>query len=199
MLWNPVSNLLQSTSITTYLHLTYWVLSTSLGTPEGCVQFIIIEYWLFTVKYVLVRVQSHLLFTKVLRFSELLFLIKFLEGMNYFCGYPFLDFWWHLLWVSKSEWINHYHLSAIDFIRFISGVTPADLLTASMAAELFWFTYLHTYVKHWCNSNPCRLFHFIVWTVLFKVAVFTSGTGPTIMITMQEMAPAIIHLIAIVE
>ena len=33
------------------------------------------------------------------------------------------------------------------FLRFTPGVTPADLLVASMAAELFQFTYLCTSIS----------------------------------------------------
>ena len=43
-----------------------------------------------------------------------LFFFKFLEDINPFCDTPVLDFW-----------------------RVSSGVTPADLLTASMAADRF--------------------------------------------------------------
>ena len=35
------------------------------------------------------------------------------------------------------------------FLRFTSGVTPADLLVASMAAKPFQSTYLHTYKYLW--------------------------------------------------
>ena len=64
--------------------------------------------------------------------------------MSPFCGAtdtPVLDFWWRLLWVSKSEWVLPY-LSLVEayvlhymYLRFTSGVTPADLLVASMAAK----------------------------------------------------------------
>ena len=65
-----------------------------------------------------------------------------------FCGAtdtPVLDFLWCLPWVPKPGWIPHLHalLPVCNwFLRFPSGVTPADLLSASMAAEPFWSTYL---------------------------------------------------------
>ena len=46
--------------------------------------------------------------------------------------YPFLDFWWCLLWVSKPEREAIYAigrgLCTMCSLRFISGATPADLL-----------------------------------------------------------------------
>ena len=60
--------------------------------------------------------------------------------MGPFCGAtdtPVLDFWWRLLWVSKPGWTPHLCASSPahnGFLRFTSGVTPADLLAASMAA-----------------------------------------------------------------
>ena len=62
--------------------------------------------------------------------------------MSSFCGAtdtPVSDFWWCLLWVSKLEWAALFVLCRgvhiTHSLRFISGVTPADLLVASMAAE----------------------------------------------------------------
>ena len=52
---------------------------------------------------------------------------------------PILDFWWRLLWVSKPEWAALFKLGrgihVTCSLRFTSGVTPADLLVASKAAE----------------------------------------------------------------
>ena len=67
--------------------------------------------------------------------------------MSPFCGAtdtPVLDFWWCLLWVSKPEWAA---LFALDggvhvSLRFTSGLTPANLLVAGMAAKLISSTYL---------------------------------------------------------
>ena len=57
-----------------------------------------------------------------------------------------LDFWWYLLWVSKPEWAVLFSLGRcvcdVHSRKFTSGVTYADLLVASMAAELFSSTYL---------------------------------------------------------
>ena len=38
-------------------------------------------------------------------------------------------------------------------LRFTSDATPADVLVASMATELFSLTYLHMY-KHWWGWSP---------------------------------------------
>ena len=65
--------------------------------------------------------------------------------MSPFCGAtdtPILNFWWCLLWVSKPEWVLPYlslaeaYVLCYMFLRFTSGATPADLLAASMVAEL---------------------------------------------------------------
>ena len=50
---------------------------------------------------------------------------------------PVLDFWWRLPWVSKPGWIPRLHaLSPMchEFLRFTSGVTPADCIEVSMVA-----------------------------------------------------------------
>ena len=73
-------------------------------------------------------------------FFFLFFLKKFLEDMSPFCGAtdtPVLDFWWRLPWVSKPGWIPCLRaLSPVchEFLRFTSGVTPADCIEVSMAA-----------------------------------------------------------------
>ena len=91
------------------------------------------------------------------KFCKLLFgqtfvtFLKFLlEAISPFCestDTPLLDFWWHPAWVSKPGWIPWLCASSPEFNEFLSftfGVTPADLLTTSMAAEPFyWSTYLH--------------------------------------------------------
>ena len=51
---------------------------------------------------------------------------------------PVLDFWWRLPWISKSGWIPHLRASSPAHngcLIFTSGVTPANLLAASMAAD----------------------------------------------------------------
>ena len=55
-----------------------------------------------------------------------------------FCGAtgtPVLDFWWHLLWVSKPEWVLPYSIFCggecnVHSPRFTSGATLAALLVA---------------------------------------------------------------------
>ena len=57
---------------------------------------------------------------------------------------PVLDFWWRLPWVSKAVWIPHlcaFSPAHNGFLRFNSGVTPADLLMASKAVSCV--PYLH--------------------------------------------------------
>ena len=69
------------------------------------------------------------------------FFKKVLEDMSPFCeatDTPVLDFWWHLPWVPNPGWIPHLHASSPVHnrcLRFTSGVTPADLLAACMAAN----------------------------------------------------------------
>ena len=84
--------------------------------------------------------------------------------------YPVLDFWWCLLSVSKPEWVALFALGGgvhdVCSLRFTSGVTPADLLVASMAAKSFSSTYLwtsiggtwdqdlsHCYLTVWVQAN----------------------------------------------
>ena len=76
------------------------------------------------------------------RTSRNTFLKRFLEDISPFCGatdITVLDFWWCLLWVSKPEWVTLFALGGGIYVtwplRFTSGVIPADLLVASMAAE----------------------------------------------------------------
>ena len=54
----------------------------------------------------------------------------------------FLDFWWHLSWVSKLEWVSLAHfLACIPLLRFTSFATPANLLTFSMVTNHI--SYMH--------------------------------------------------------
>ena len=57
-----------------------------------------------------------------------------------------LDFWWCLLWVSKTEWAALFLLGrgihVTHSLRFTSGTTPANLSAASMASKLISSTYL---------------------------------------------------------
>ena len=80
---------------------------------------------------------------------KLLFL-KLLEDIRPFRGAtdtPILDFWWCLLWVSRPGWIPSLCASSpvhSEFLRFTSGVTPANCIEVSMAVKPFWSTYLKT-------------------------------------------------------
>ena len=58
---------------------------------------------------------------------------------------PILDIWWCLLWVLKPVWaafVVGRGVCVTCCLRFTSGVKPAELLVASMAAEPFSSTYL---------------------------------------------------------
>ena len=74
------------------------------------------------------------------RFINIFFKKKMLEDTSSFCratDTPVLDFWWCLLCVSKLGGIPSLYASSPvsnGFLRFTTGATPADLLTASMAA-----------------------------------------------------------------
>ena len=71
------------------------------------------------------------------------FLNFFWADTSPFCGVtdtPVLGIWWCMLWISKPGWIPHLGASSLacnGFLRFTSGVTLADFLAASMAAEPF--------------------------------------------------------------
>ena len=74
----------------------------------------------------------------------------FIGHMSFFRadGTPVRDFWWHLLWVSKQEWILPYLLvfaeANVMYIppRSTSGATRADFLAASGAAgHWYWIRY----------------------------------------------------------
>ena len=59
--------------------------------------------------------------------------LKFLEDMSPFFGAtdtPILDFWWHLLWVSETEWI----------------------LTYSSLAEVYVLCYTFPEIHLWCDT-----------------------------------------------
>ena len=62
---------------------------------------------------------------------KLRFFLKQIVGQSvFFLGLliPVLDFWWCLPWISKTGRIPHALSHACNgFLRFTSGVTPADL------------------------------------------------------------------------
>ena len=60
----------------------------------------------------------------------------------------------YIIWISPA---------CNGFLRFTSGATPADLLTASIAAEPFWSKYLHTYMHY---SKHFNLLIFILSIVI---------------------------------
>ena len=75
--------------------------------------------------------------------------LNFLEDTSPFCGSTdtiVLDFWSHLLWVSKLEWAVLFTfgvgIGVTCSLRSTSVVTPANLLAANMAADPIISTYL---------------------------------------------------------
>ena len=61
-----------------------------------------------------------------------------LEDTSPFCGATdatLFDFWWRLSWVSKPDWIPHFHASlpvCNGLVWFTSSVIPANFLIASI-------------------------------------------------------------------
>ena len=87
----------------------------------------------------------------------------FLEDISPFCGAantPILDFWWCLPWVSKPGWFPHLRASLPahkGFLRFTSGVAPADCIEVSMAAKPFWSTCLQTCLRALVEGLGARI------------------------------------------
>ena len=103
-------------------------------------------------------------------FCCLMFWFKILNEISPFCGATdtlSLDFWWCLLWVSKLGWIPHLYVMS-PLSSFTSGVTPADLFMASMAAETYWSTYMY---KHWRDLNLGSS----AWTVCDRKFLFVDN------------------------
>ena len=92
------------------------------------------------------KVQSS---TTSVYFTLLLFKKKIFEDISPFCGVTdtiVLNFWWHLLCVSKPEWAALFAfgwgIHVTWSLRFTSGLTPAEILAASLAAKLFSSMYM---------------------------------------------------------
>ena len=96
-----------------------------------------------------------------------------IEHMKHF--YKHLEdmspFWWWLHWFSKLGWICHLcdlSLAWNGFLRFTSGATPADLLTASMTAEPFDpFTCTCIYKHLWDTRDRVRG---SVWQACYRLS-----------------------------
>ena len=80
---------------------------------------------------------------------------NFFEDICTFCGAtdtPVFDFWqhkpkwWALFALCRAVHVTH-------SLRFTSGMTPADLLTASMAAMLFSSMYLQAGISGTCVTH----------------------------------------------
>ena len=92
------------------------------------------------------------------KFTQVFF--KILEGIIPFCGTtdtPALDFWWCLLWDSKPEQEALFALGrgmcVTHSLSLTSGVIPAYVLTANVAAELFFSKYLQAGISGGQNQN----------------------------------------------
>ena len=94
-----------------------------------------------------------------------LFKKKFLENICSFLGatdIPVLDFWWHLVGFQSQGGFPHMHALSPEcnrLLRFISGVTSADLLAATMVAKTF---HPHTCVQALVGLES-RIKHATAW------------------------------------
>ena len=101
-------------------------------------------------------------------FNPSFFQNNFFEDICTFCGAtdtPVFDFWWHNLGFQNQKWWALFALCravhVTHSLRFTSGMTPADLLTASMAAMLFSSMYLQAGISGaWNEGLSC---HHSVW------------------------------------
>ena len=92
------------------------------------------------------------------------FFKKKIGGHTFFLcrhSHPCFGLQWHILWVSKPEWATLVILGrgirVTHSLRFTSGATPANLLVASIAAELFFSTYLQAGIgRAWNQDLSCH-------------------------------------------
>ena len=135
--------------------------------------------------------------------------------MSPFCGATDtsgLDSWWHLPWVTKPVWISHLHSlshACNGFIRFTSGVSPADILAVNVAAKSFPSRYLHTYAsiggtwtldqRYHCTVNdrcatkwamPAQHIYIVLWFCYFSFKLLLNGFTPCY----QDIEPEYISL-----
>ena len=123
-----------------------------LSKAECFVVLVIMKHWFFRGFTNALLAFAHTRYSRGAYWPIVLFFQKknYLEDISPFRGAtdtPVLNFWWRLPWVSRPGWIPH--LCALlpacnEFLRFISGATPANCIEVSMAAEPFWSMYLQT-------------------------------------------------------
>ena len=86
-------------------------------------------------------------------------------------GTPVLNFWWHLLWVSKPEWVLPYSFFAEANVMYIPWDLPlvlhiANLLTDSIDQvhifPKFFFLFIKRSQMKWPKSHLSRTFYGIV-------------------------------------
>ena len=88
---------------------------------------------------------------------------KNLEDTSPFCGATdthVLDLWWCLPWDSKPGWIPHLHAfspACNGFLRFTSGVTPANCIEVTVATKPFRPTYLQIYPQALVGFEPTTM------------------------------------------
>ena len=124
-----------------------WMLSNCVWAAEKAINVFCLVYTLspFSISFWkrITAVDSNRIFLYNLVYNLIYFLKTILDDISHFCGptnIGVLDFWWHLIWVSKPGWIPFLHASSPlcnGFHRFTSGATPADHLVAGHAAEPF--------------------------------------------------------------
>ena len=82
----------------------------------------------------------------------------FLEDVSPFCGAtdtPVLDFWWHLLWISKPEWVLPYsslvevYMLHVPWDSPLVWQLPTSWHPAWQLSQLF-----HIPARHWWDSKP---------------------------------------------
>ena len=93
-------------------------------------------------------------------FFVFLFFLKIFGGHESFCGAtdtPVLDFWWHLLWVSKPEWVLPYlslveaHVLHYTFPEIHLWGNTCWPLGGQHGSRAVLF---HIPVRHWWDSKP---------------------------------------------
>ena len=113
---------------------------------------------------------------------------------------PSLDFWWHLLWISKPEWAALFTLGGGTHItcspRYTSSATHVHLLAASMPAKLISSMYLWTGIsgtKSWDLS--CRRWILYQLRCLANILLFIIMTRINMKLNERQMKPLLAFVI----
>ena len=125
------------------------------------------------------------------------FFLKIWGKLSPFCGTtdtPVLDFCEHLFWVLKPDWALGGGLHVTNYLGFISGATPADLLVVSMAVKPFSATYFWAgigRVQSWdlsCLYSQCETRQ----ATLYRLSY--SGSPKTFTLVFIERIPFCLRL-----